>query len=67
VLDGVTGVLIPPRNSTALAEAIQRFSQNRGLLTNMGQAGRQFACQKFDVKSIANKYLSLYDEVLEDA
>jgi len=64
VVDGVTGYLVPPRDAKALSAAIQRFLKNGHLSAEMGRAARQFACEKFDIRQIAQTYLSLYEDVL---
>jgi glycosyltransferase involved in cell wall biosynthesis len=64
VVDGVTGYLVPPRDAKALSAAIQKFLENGHLSAEMGRAARQFACEKFDIRQIAQNYLSLYEDVL---
>lgn len=39
--DGVSGLLVPPRDARALAEALSRLIENPGLAQSMGRAGRQ--------------------------
>jgi len=40
VENGITGFLVPPRDPTALAEALQRLIADPGLRRRMGEAGR---------------------------
>ncbi len=54
VLDGVNGYLVAPRDSLALAEAMERFIAHPELIVTMGAASRQMAALRFDVK-VANK------------
>jgi glycosyltransferase involved in cell wall biosynthesis len=50
VQDGVTGLLAEPADTQALAGAIARLLQDRPLRECLGQAGRQFVVQRFDVR-----------------
>ena len=49
VIDGVNGLLIPPYNSEALAEAMKNFIENPGLITSMGRESRRIAVGEFNV------------------
>lgn len=63
VIDGQTGICIPIKNSEALAEAVKYLVEQPDLRNRMGVAGRQFAEQEFDVSSVVNKHLNLYDRL----
>lgn len=52
VRDGVNGFLVPPRSVEHLAEAMERFIQNRELIARMGINSRQMAVDKYDVTRI---------------
>jgi glycosyltransferase involved in cell wall biosynthesis len=39
--DGVTGILVPPRNPAALTDALRRLIDDPGLRRRMGEAGRK--------------------------
>jgi glycosyltransferase involved in cell wall biosynthesis len=52
VLDGVTGLLVPPRNSDALADAIKRILTNPQLAQQLGKNGRERMEREFDQKLI---------------
>jgi glycosyltransferase involved in cell wall biosynthesis len=47
VVDGVNGILIPPKNGEALCEAILRLYRNPELALKMGAAGRERAVEQF--------------------
>lgn len=47
VLDGVNGLIIPPNDPDALAEAILKLYRDRGLCTRLGAAGRQRVVENF--------------------
>lgn len=47
VRDGVDGLLVPPKNPRAMAEAIQRLLGDPGLSARMGQAGAKRVRESF--------------------
>ena len=40
VRDGVEGILVPPGDPVALASAVRRVLEDRGLARRLGEAGR---------------------------
>lgn len=64
VTDGETGLLIPPGDSKALADAIFRLTSSPSEARSMGEAGRLRADQ-FSMKKMTHAYLSLYKEVVQ--
>lgn len=64
VEDGVTGLLVPPRDSKALARAIIRLANDQGLRQIMGQEGRKRALVRFDISNTARSYEALYSRLL---
>lgn len=62
--EGVTGLLVPPANPVAMAEAIRSYLQDPGLLTRHGQAGRKRAETQFSMEGMVKGYLAVYDSVL---
>jgi glycosyltransferase involved in cell wall biosynthesis len=63
VLDGETGRLVPPRDGTALAEAISELLGDPALRRRMGQSGRRRVEKEFDARVVADKYLALYRDI----
>jgi glycosyltransferase involved in cell wall biosynthesis len=59
VADGVTGLLVPSRNSSVLAAKIQSLLQNPGVRKAMGAAGRRRVLTSFNPNAI---WESLYQE-----
>ncbi len=57
VLDGTNGFLVPPRDVDALVRAMERFIQQPELIATMGQASRQLAEERFDVRKVNQKML----------
>lgn len=66
VEDGVNGILVPPRNPSALADAIYHFYTNRNLLREMGERGYERAKRLFSVDAMVENTLSLYSKLLKE-
>jgi glycosyltransferase involved in cell wall biosynthesis len=60
----VTGLLVPPRDAVALADAIQRLLLDGELCARMGQAGRKLAERKFAVEKVVAETMAVYKELL---
>jgi glycosyltransferase involved in cell wall biosynthesis len=60
VVDGETGLLVPPGDPAKLACAIAALQRNPALRSRMGQAGRRRAEQCFDVRRMVARYEALY-------
>ena len=52
VIVGRNGYLVAPRDAAAVADAMQQFIQDPGLIASMGVASRQLAEQRFDVHKV---------------
>jgi glycosyltransferase involved in cell wall biosynthesis len=64
VADGVTGRLIPPDDAELLAAALESLVDDPGRRKRMGAAGREIARQRFDVRTMADRYEALYRRVM---
>ncbi len=60
VADGVTGVLVPPGDSSALADGILKLIRNPQKAISMGDMGRKFVRERFSVEEMVKRYESLY-------
>jgi glycosyltransferase involved in cell wall biosynthesis len=58
------GLLVPPRNSAALAEALARLVSDPRLRERMGERGRVLAVERFSLQSMVDSTLQLYRELL---
>ena len=65
ILPGVTGLLVPPKNAQALAQAIERLVEDPKTCAEMGKAGRVHAEKCFDVQSVVKAHLAIYKELAE--
>jgi glycosyltransferase involved in cell wall biosynthesis len=66
VEDGVTGILVPPGDSEALAEAQLRLLLDPDLRRRMGQAGRERVQSEFTVDRIVSQMLDVYHSVIRN-
>ena len=53
VRDGETGLLVPERDSLAVAQALERLIENAALRRRLGQKGRQAVLDGFDIHATA--------------
>lgn len=60
VEDGVSGVLVPPGDATALASAIARLAGDRGQRDRLGAAARQKVEAQFDARRNARARVALF-------
>jgi glycosyltransferase involved in cell wall biosynthesis len=64
--DGVTGLLVPPRNAAALTEAIIHLAVNDLLRHDMGRRASQKAQEEFDQKHVIDTTLAVYAKLLAE-
>ena len=64
VVDGVTGLLVPPGDPAALAEATIRLLRDPELAAALGRAGRARVERELRVDTMVERTESLYDELL---
>jgi len=64
VKDGETGLLVPPRDASALADAIFRLFDEPDAAASMGAAGLQRVREHFTVELMVNRNISLYRQLL---
>ena len=57
VIHGETGLLVPPRDPKDLVSAMMHFVKNPEDIKRMGEAGRRYAEERFDVRKINKKIL----------
>ena len=60
VRDGTNGLLVQPRDATALAGALHRLLQDEALRKRFGLASRRIAVEEFSTPVIVGKYLETY-------
>lgn len=58
---GKTGLLVPPGDPAALADAIERVLLDSGLSRQLGQEAERHACEHFSIARQADETLALWD------
>ena len=66
VVDGETGLLVPPRDAPALAAALERLINDPTLRVSMGAAGRMRVEENFSDAIICGKTLAVYESLVPD-
>jgi sugar transferase (PEP-CTERM/EpsH1 system associated) len=64
VENGVTGRLVPPRDPTAIADALAQYIEDEALRREHGRAGRARAEREFGLDGMVARYVSVYDGLL---
>lgn len=64
IVDGETGILVPPEDANALAEALNALIADPDRRRRMGELGRRRALEKFSLAKSAREFESLYSELL---
>jgi len=64
VEDGVTGLIVPPRDADGLARAILRLQEDRDLAVRVGRAGRARVVERFSIDEMVRQTEQLYASLL---
>lgn len=65
VEDGVTGIIVPPRDIAATANAIERLVLNKELRLQMGKMGRERVQSLYNWDDNIKQMIKIYKKVLE--
>jgi len=68
VIDGETGILVPPNDQIALANAIVKLIEDPLLRKSMGEAGRKRQRELFSIERYVKEFEEVYSilEVSQD-
>jgi glycosyltransferase involved in cell wall biosynthesis len=64
VMDGETGILVPPHSSDSIVTALSALYDDRKLASRMGTAGRRRVQERFDSGAMVDSYERLYLSLL---
>ena len=67
VVDGQTGLIVPPKNAAALAVAIRRLLDERPFYEHASRAARRRVEEAFSVEQMIRETETLYHDLLEAA
>jgi len=63
VRDGITGLLVPPRDCTALADAMQRLGQDASLRNRLARAAHERALALYSIEDVIHDTFLVYAAV----
>jgi len=64
ILQNQTGLLVEPRDTLALRDALLRLIDEPRLRLQIGQAGQRLVTEQFSARAMAGNYLKLYQELV---
>jgi glycosyltransferase involved in cell wall biosynthesis len=64
--DGVTGLLVPPRDVAALRLALERLLADAPLRARFGEAARDKAQREFSLEAATDALLAVYREAVRE-
>lgn len=64
IYNEVTGLLVPVKDSHALADAIEKLVSNMKYCQKMGEEGRAMAEARFDEKIVIKQHIEIYNQLL---
>ncbi|MCX5829583.1 MAG: glycosyltransferase [Deltaproteobacteria bacterium] len=64
IMDGREGILVPPRNTANLAQAIIKIVSNPIMADTLGKAARRRVTTEFSVQQMIKATINVYDDLL---
>ena len=64
VKNGITGIIVEPKNPEQTANAIERLLNDESLRIKMGEDGRRNVIDNFDWEKSVEKMMNVYNKVL---
>lgn len=63
-IDGITGIMVEPKNSIQVANAIKKLILNPDIAKQMGLEGKKFVKEKFVLENTVKNTLEVYEKIL---
>jgi glycosyltransferase involved in cell wall biosynthesis len=67
VIDGETGLLVPPGDAASLGAAVLRLVTDRAEAEQIGRTGRMSVLPRFGIETYVNSIVGLYDRLLAES
>lgn len=64
VVDGVTGIIVPIGDESAIENAIKKLKNNPQLAKEMGENAYNYVKDKFDTRNWANRHIEISNDIL---
>ena len=64
IKSGESGILVPPKNPEALAEALKKLLNDESLRKRMGKKNRELTFQKFSFEKMLKETVALYQKLI---
>ncbi|MDR0723743.1 MAG: glycosyltransferase family 4 protein [Endomicrobium sp.] len=64
-IDGITGIMVSPKNSIQVANAIKKLILNPDIAKQMGIEGKKFVKEKFVLENTVKNTLEVYEKILK--
>ena len=64
VIDGETGLLVPPADASKLAEALERIARDGSFGERLGATGKRFVAERFAWPVIVRQWRSVYTRAI---
>lgn len=61
-----TGLLVPPRDEAALADAIERLSRDPELRRRLAERGRERVIEEFEIQKNAGRLVDLFEALIQE-
>jgi glycosyltransferase involved in cell wall biosynthesis len=65
IVPNVTGLLVPIKSPSDLADSVARLLTDRAMCSEMGKAGRALAEREFGISRVVEGHLNIYRELLD--
>lgn len=66
VTDGVSGLLVPERDTGSLADALAHLIRHPEICDKMGHAGRNYVIENFDIDKLNHQLVQAYQHLLNE-
>lgn len=66
VVEGVTGLIVPPANSQALTGAVERLLNDTEMRQRMGAAAHSIALEKYDFHKVRRRFVTFVQRVVNE-